>query len=90
MTQQQVTIICFNPELNCVLRYYFPVVISSLEVQCKCSPGALSELPWRPLARSSAADKEKSHKCEENIEFSLKVPGVSCKDLLPEYIRLAL
>lgn len=67
--------------------YYFSAIISSLVAHCKCSP---SELPWRLLARPSAADKKRRYECEENIKFSLKVPGVSCKDLLPEYVRLAL
>lgn len=67
--------------------YYFPAITGSLKTHCKCSPG---ELLWRPLASSSAADKKRRYECEENIKLTLKVPGVSCKDLLPEYVILAL
>lgn len=67
--------------------YYFPATTSTLKTHCKCSP---VELLWRLLARSSVADKKRRYECEENIKLSLKVPGVSCKDLLSEYVRLAL
>jgi len=70
-----------------VPRYCFPDVISSLVAHYKCSP---RELLWRLLARSSAADKKRRYDCEENIKFSLKVPGVLRKDLLLEFVRLAL
>lgn len=67
--------------------YYFPDIISSLVAHCKCSP---KEPLWRLLASSSAADKKRRYECEENIKLSLKVPAVSFKDLLSEYVRLAL
>lgn len=72
MTQQQVTITYFNPKIKCRFPdVVIPAVISSLVSGYKCSPRAFSEPLWRLIVRSSAADKDKSHECEENTEFSV-------------------